>query len=371
MNDQKHNRGKPVRRRVGIVGCGWVAGSQMERGFDHLRDRFEVVACCDTELARARDFAARHGIAAAIADFQALLDDDRIDVVSICTPPSLHHPMVMGGLAAGKHVICEKPFTSSLRLMDEIIAAEAVSGRRVMPIFQYRFADGIARVRHLIRSGLGGRAYLSSVETAWLRGADYYAVPWRGRFATELGGVLLTQSIHIHDLFLWLMGPAAEVKGFKTTRVNPIEVEDCAVASLRMADGSLAALAATLGSVRPATRIRLCFENFVMERQCYDADAPKPGAEPWTVVARTPELQAEAERILAEAPLGPVDFAGQFSDFAQALDADRPFAVTLQDARRSLELVTALFHAAETGETCTLPIGEDHARYDGWAPHHA
>lgn len=354
--------------RTGIVGCGWVAGSQMERGFAHLRDRFDVVACCDADPTRARDFAARHGIGATPPDFEAMLALD-LDVVSICTPPSLHHPMVMAGLAAGRHVICEKPFTSSLRLMDQVIAAEAAGTARAMPIFQYRHADGIARARHLIRSGLGGRAYLSSVETAWLRGADYYAVPWRGKFATELGGVLLTQAIHIHDLFLWLMGPAAEVSAFKTTRVNPIEVEDCAVASLRMADGSLASLAATLGSVRPATRIRLCFENFVVERQCFGVDAPKPGAEPWTVTARTPELQEQADRIMAAAPLGPADFAGQFSDFADALHTGRGFGVTLQDARRSLELITAMFHAAETGQTVALPIGQDHPRYDGWVPH--
>jgi predicted dehydrogenase len=341
----------------------------MERGFALLPEQFEVVACCDRLLAGAQVFADRQGIAKACEDYAALLRTD-VDVVSICTPPSLHHEMVMAGLAAEKHVICEKPFTSSLRLTDEVIAAEATSDRRVMPIFQYRFADGIAKVRHLIASGLGGKAYLSSVETAWLRGADYYSVPWRGKFATELGGVLLTQSIHIHDLFLWLMGPAAEVKGFKTTRVNPIEVEDCAVASLRMADGSLASLAATLGSVRPATRIRLCFENMVVERQCFDADAPKPGADPWTVLARTPALQAEADRIMAEAPLGPPDFAGQFDDFAEALAEGRAFSVTLQDARRSLELITALFHAAETGETVQLPITPDHPRYPGWVLHH-
>ena len=354
--------------RIGIVGCGWVAGSQMERGFALLPDRFEVVSCCDRVPSAAQTFADRHAIARVCADYDAMLASD-VDVVSICTPPSLHHQMVMAGLAAGKHVICEKPFTSSLRLMDEVIAAEAASNCRVMPIFQYRFADGIAKVRHLIASGLGGKAYLSSVETAWLRGAKYYSVPWRGKFATELGGVLLTQSIHIHDLFLWLMGPVAEVKGFKTTRVNPIEVEDCAVASLRMADGSLASLAATLGSIRPATRIRLCFENMVIERQCFDADAPRPGAEPWTVTARTPALQAKADRILAEAPLGPADFAGQFRDFADALHEGRAFSVTLADARRSLELITALFHAAETGETVPLPVTADHPRYAGWVQH--
>lgn len=369
MSHQNNVAAKPP-LRVGIVGCGWVAGSQIERGFARLADQFTVIACCDVDAARAQGFADRHGISTVPQDFAALLALD-LDVISICTPPSLHHAMVLDGLAAGKHVICEKPFTSALQLMDEVIAAEAASHRRVMPIFQYRFADGIAKVRYLIASGLCGKAYMSSIETAWLRGADYYDVPWRGKFATELGGVLLTQSIHIHDLFLWLMGPAAAVNGFKTTRVNPIEVEDCAVASLQMADGSLASLSATLGSVVPMTRIRLCFENLVIERQCSGSDAPKPGADPWSVVARNPAIQAEADRIMAEAPLGPADFAGQFADFAQALAEGRAFAVTLEDARRSLELVTAIFHAAETGQTVTLPVNAEHSRYAGWLPDHA
>jgi predicted dehydrogenase len=366
MTSKRDQDGPTGRLRVGIAGCGWVAGSQMERGFSLLRDDFAVVSCCDADPGRAAAFAARHAIPRTHPDYRSMLADPAVDVVSLCTPPSLHHPMVMEAIAADKHVICEKPFTRSLRLTDEIIAAEKRTGVRVMPIFQYRFQNGIAKVRHLLASGLQGRAFLSTVETAWLRGPDYYAVPWRGKFATELGGVLLTQAIHIHDLFLWLMGPVAEVKAFKTTRVNPVEVEDCAAASLRMRDGSLATLAATLGSVRPVTRLRFCFENLVVERQCYDAEAIRPGEDPWSVVARTPQIQAEAEAIMAEAPSTPPDFAGQFSDFSAALRSGRAFAVTLEDARRSLELVTALFHASETGETVMLPIGADHPRYDGW-----
>ena len=78
--------------------------------------------------------------------------------------------------------------------------------------------------------------------------------------------MLLTQAIHTHDLLLWLIGAPSEVACFKTTRVNPIEVEDCAVATLRMADGSLASITATLGSARQVTRMRLCFENVTFER---------------------------------------------------------------------------------------------------------
>lgn len=352
---------------VAIVGCGWVGGSHAEEGFGLLPERFEVRACCDADPARAAAFAARYEIPHALSDYAALLARDDIDVVSICTPPSLHFEMVRDALAAGRHVICEKPFTSSLALIDEVIALEAKASGRVMPVLQYRFAPGIQRVRHLLQSGLAGRAYVSSVETAWLRTADYYAVPWRGKRATELGGVLVTQASHIHDLFTWLMGPVSGVRAFKTTRVNPIEVEDCAVASLEMADGSLASLTATLGSLSPLTRLRLCFENLVVERQPTGPEAIRPGFEPWTVAARTEALQAEADRIMAEAPVTREGFAGQFEDFADALAEGRPFAVGLGDARQSLELITAIYGASETGETVTLPLGADHPRYRGWS----
>jgi predicted dehydrogenase len=114
--------------------------------------------------------------------------------------------MVVAALRAGKHVVCEKPLTSSLALADAIAAEEKRSPARIMPIFQCRFGDGIARVRHVIQSGLAGRHYLASIDTAKKRGADYYATEWRGKFATELGGVLATQAIHIHDLVFWLLG---------------------------------------------------------------------------------------------------------------------------------------------------------------------
>jgi predicted dehydrogenase len=353
--------------RVAIAGCGWVAGMQVETGFAQLPDLFEIVACCDLDEARMHAFAERYGIATRCRRYADLLALPGLDAISICTPPSEHHAMVRVAMAAGKHVLCEKPFTASISLMDDVIAAQAGSQARVMPIFQYRYGTGFAKAQALLRSGLAGRLFVSSVETAWLRGPDYYGVPWRGRFATELGGVLVTQSIHIQDLFLCLAGPVSQVAAFKATRVNPIEVEDCAVASLHMADGSLASLTATLGSALPTTRLRLCYENLVIERECSGPDAPMPALEPWRFLARDPKLQPEIDAEIAGIECADRFFAGQFRAFHSALADGRPFDVTLDDARRALELITAIYTAAETGRTQSLPISIDHPRYKGWS----
>jgi predicted dehydrogenase len=352
---------------VAIIGCGWVADWHAA-DLLQLPERFGVGACCDVDEAKRAAFAARHGVPKQYARLDDVLAQRDIDCVVVCTPPATHHAMVIASLRAGKHVVCEKPFASSLEQVDEIIALQARSKARCMPVFQYRFGDGVARVRHVIVSGLAGRHFVSSAETAKKRGPDYYAVAWRGKFATELGGVLLTQAIHIHDLLLWLIGAPAEVACFKTTRVNPIEVEDCAVASLRMTDGSLASLTATLGSARQVTRLRLCFENVTFEKQCYDDDSARPGNEPWTIIPRDAEIGRAIEAKAAEIASQRSWFVRQYELFDEALENDTPFPVTLDDARRSIELITAMFESDEAGTIVRLPIKAGHPKYGGWVP---
>lgn len=237
-----------------------------------------------------------------------------------------------------------------------------------MPVFQYRFGNGLEKVRHVIRSGIAGKAYLSTVETAKKRGPAYYSTPWRGTFANELGGVLLTNAIHNHDLLLWLMGPAAQVSAVKTTRVNPIEVEDCAAASLVMADGSIASLAATLGSMRELVRFRLCFENVTFERQAFDEQSSAPAEQSWTVIAKDSIYEQKIANLMDEVPKSHSGFVRQYELFYDACENGTPMPVTLEDARRSIELITAMFDSAETGKAITLPLGSESRLYRGWAP---
>src|SRR5690606_41447574 len=122
-------------------------------------------------------------------------------------------------------------------------------------------ARGIAQAQARLDAGLAGKSFSGTVETFRRRDADYYAVPWRGKWASELGGVLMGHAIHPHDLFTYLMGDIARVFGRVATRVNPIEVEDTISASLVMQSGALASFTATLGSADEITRIRLAFEN--------------------------------------------------------------------------------------------------------------
>ena len=351
------------RLRVGVVGCG--IGAEHIQAYQSLPERFEVLAICDLDLARARALAQRHGIARVAGDLAELCRMDDLDVIDLCTPPHLHLEQILQALGAAKHVICEKPLVGSLAAADQLIAAEARAGRRVMPIFQYRYGHGLQKLKLLVDAGLAGRAYLATVETAWRRRADYYAVPWRGRWATELGGTLLSHAIHAHDALCYIAGPVASVFGRVATRVNPIEVEDCAAASLELADGSLATLAVTLGSSAEITRHRFCFEHLTAES---NTRAYTSSGEPWSFTGDTPEANERIAAALAGFEPLPEGFAGQFLRFHTALAQGAPPPVTLADARTQIELVSALYSSARSGQPVALPLGPEHPAYAGWQP---
>ncbi len=349
---------------VAVVGGG-IGRSHIVEGYEPNKDLFRVVAICDLDPGRRNGLADEFGIERRVENFDDLLKMDDLDIIDICTPPMVHYPMVMAALRAGKHVICEKPLVGSLREVDEVIAEEARSKGKLMPVFQYRFGNGIEQVKRIIDAGIAGKPFVGTVETLWRREADYYAVPWRGKWKTELGGVLMTHAIHPHDIFTYLMGEPKSLFGRVATRVNKIEVEDCISASVEMQSGALASFTATLGSADEISRIRLAFENVTFES---DHEAYNPGKLPWKILPRNDATKAAIEALLANWQDVPSRFTTQMRRFWHALEGKGPMPVTSRDSRRALEIVTAFYHSSETREEVHFPIGPEHPKYGSWLP---
>ncbi|MEM8749070.1 MAG: Gfo/Idh/MocA family oxidoreductase [Pseudomonadota bacterium] len=349
--------------RVAIVGAG--IGAQHLDGYRRLPERYHVRTLCDVDLERARQVAGDDPAIALEADFDRVLSDDAIDLVDICLPPHLHFEMSMAALKAGKHVVCEKPLVPSLREADLLAEQAAASGRTITPVFQYRYGPATAQLRALMDAGLTGKPYVASIETHWSRGSDYYAVPWRGTWKGEQGGAVLGHAIHNHDLLCSIFGPVARVSAMVATRVNPIETEDCAALSFEMKNGALATSSITLGAAGDTTRLRFCFENLTAE----SGTAPyAPAEDQWTFTARNPDDQAAIDACTATVPAGHSGFAGFFDALADALDGKGGREVTLEDGRRSLELVSAIYKSAREVQLVGLPLDAHNAYYDGWLP---
>jgi predicted dehydrogenase len=349
-------------KNVAVVGCG--IGRTHIVSYAAHPDMFRVIAICDLNAERLANIGDEFGIQRRVRDYSEILRMEDVDIVDICTPPAVHLEQILAALEADKDVVCEKPLVGSVADVDKVIRAEQQSRGRVLPIFQYRYGNGIMKAKHIIEQGIAGRPYLASVEVFWKRTAKYYENPWRGRWETELGGVLVTHAIHLHDLLTFIMGPVESVFARAATRVNQIEVEDCVVGSLRMQSGALASTAATLGSQDEISRLRFCFENVTFE-SCQKPYAP--GDDPWKIVPASPEVQERIDQALVGWAFVPTRFEGLFAPYHAALVSGNELPITLADARRALELLTAFYQSIETERPQTLQIDSDHPRYTNWS----
>lgn len=162
-------------------------------------------------------------------DYKAMIDELRPDAVHICTPHYLHAEMVVYALDRGVNVLCEKPLCISYEQLDLVLGAEKRSSARLGVCLQNRYN----RENVFAKKYLSGKNIVSaSAQVAWHRTAEYYATgEWRGKKATEGGGVLINQALHTLDLLQYFCGMPEKIAASVSdlTLKGCIEVEDTAV----------------------------------------------------------------------------------------------------------------------------------------------
>lgn len=349
--------------RVAVIGAG-IAERHLA-AYQWNKELFDVVVLCSLDEDRGQALCEKYDIETYTQDTDAVIARDDIDLIDICTPPHNHFDLSKQVIAAGKHVICEKPLFGSLAEVDQMIEIVAGTNQKYMPIFQYRYGTGLQKLKTLMALDLTGPAFMTTIETHWWRPPAYYEVEWRGKWATEMGGGLLGHAIHAHDMLNYVHGPCASLYAYGATLLNDIEVEDTMALAVKMQNGSLATLSMTLGSRDEISRLRFCFKNLTVE----SIHAPYTvGRDPWTFVAADEDHQKRVDDALADFPSNEDGYTRQFELFHQAIVADKEPPVTLQDARNSLELVTAAYHSDRTGTPTSMPISQDHPLYKSWLP---
>ena len=229
------------RMRTAVVGCGKVGRIHA----DALRDvpEAEFVAVCDSDAGRANAFAEKYGVRP-YTDLGVLLRESGAEAVILGTPHPLHAEAAIRAAEAGVHVLVEKPLAANLKDCDAMLAAADRAGVKLGVVSQRRFYEPVQRMRAAIDAGKIGRPVLGTfLMLSWRDGAYYRSDPWRGRWDTEGGGVLVNQSPHQLDLLQWFMGPIEEISGYWANLNHPsIEVDDSAVAVIRFKGGGLGSI---------------------------------------------------------------------------------------------------------------------------------
>ncbi len=231
-----------------LIGCGDVSAVHLEA--IAALDGIELVAVCDTDPDR---LAAAAGALAVpgFADHRQLLDRIRPDVVHICTPHDQHVQVAIDCLERGVHVITEKPLADTVKDGQLLIEAAERNPAKIAVCFQNRYNAGVAAMHRLLTSGEIGEVTGAAATVMWHRTAEYYRDrPWRGRWSTSGGGLLMNQAIHTVDLVQWLVGPVTRVRGHAATHLlkDVIEVEDTAEMVLQHANGARSVFYATVAN---------------------------------------------------------------------------------------------------------------------------
>jgi len=301
-----------------------------------------------------------------------MLAEAAVEALLVCTPHPLHAEAAVRAAEAGAHVLVEKPMAASLADCDRMIAASNTAGTLLSVVSQRRFVEPVARMKAAIDADKIGIPLLGAVVMlSWRDQAYYESDPWRGRWQTEGGGVLVNQAPHHLDLLQWMMGAIDEISGYWANLTHPyIEVEDTALAMIRFRNGGLGSILVSLCQ-QPGvyTKIHVHGSNGASVGVQTDSGATfvagvSEVAEPpindlWTIPGEEhllAEFEATDRARAREINLTTHYHALQIEDFLQALLDNRPPAVTAEDGRRVVEMFTAIYRSNRERRPITFPV---------------
>jgi predicted dehydrogenase len=276
----------------------------------------------------------------------------------------MHIDQALECLAAGVHVLSEKPPALSLADFDRLETAQTQGGAQFSCVFQHRFGDASAAAQSLIGGGEFGRPLVARCDTLWYRPDTYWDLPWRGTWNAEGGGPTMGHGIHQFDLLLHLWGPWQEVSAFASKLARNTDTEDVSAAVVRFESGAIATVMNSVISPRETSQLRLDFERATLELEhLYGYDnghwtlTPAPGSE---------ELSELWQATGANIPSG---HGAQYSVILARLAAGQVPPVSLAEAYPTMELAAAIYASSVTGKTISRnEIGEEHpffTRMDG------
>jgi len=365
--------------KTAVIGCGKV-GHFHARAFQACENS-ELVACWGRNLEKTEAFAAQYGIKA-YTDLKKMVEESGVEAVSICTPHPNHAKLAVECCKLGLHVAIEKPLAASLEDCDAIIAAAKENGVTGTTICQRRFYKPAMRVKKAIDDGKLGRPILGTVNMLGWRDMAYYnSDPWRGTWEGEGGGVLINQAPHQIDLLLWYMGEVDELYGMWDTLNHPdLEVEDTAAAVIRFKSGAIGNIVVS-NSQNPALfgNVRVHGENGASVGVQTDGGAmfiagvsgiaEPPVNDLWTVEGEADKLEdykkADSDFFSS---VNSTDYfhIQQLGDFLTAIEKGTEPLITLEDGRRTVELITGIYRSMRDGKPVKFPLQPEYGDdYDG------
>lgn len=363
--------------RTALVGSGKVGHTHASALMKDPASEFVAVFNHTPEKAFA--FANQYGVKA-FTEFESMVKEAGVEMISICTPHPTHAQYIVAAAELGVHVLCEKPLAASLLDCDRAIQACRANKVKLGMVSQRRFYPPIQRMANALNEGKIGKPILATLQVMGWRDEAYYEMDkWRGKWTTEGGGVLVNQTVHQLDLLQWLMGPISELFGYWDNLNHPyIEVEDTAIAVLRFKSGALGQILVS-NSQKPGFYGKLHIHGSLGSSIGAQTEGGSPFVagvtteveapfnDIWTVSGEEGLLARWQDEDRKDAQThNPMTYyhSKQIEDFLKAVLMDREPVVNGEEARKSVELFTAIYRSQRDHAPVSFPLFPEHDRQD-------
>lgn len=352
--------------RFGIVGIGNMGSHHLACLSKGEIEGASVGAICDTNAATLAKYTQQYAVPG-FATHREMLDSGQVDAVLIATPHYDHMPIMVDAMAAGKHVLCEKPAAVTVkaaRVMNDTAARHPKLKFGMM--FQQRTSAMYQKLRDLVITGeLGEITRISWLITDWFRSWSYYASGgWRATWKGEGGGVLINQCPHNLDLLQWttggMMPSRVTAVGF-IGKQHPIEVEDEMSAILEYPNGAIGHFVTSTGEAPGTNRLEIAGDRgklvaekgklvFHRARQSVREVREKDprsfaGVEVWPIEVPTPG-KGSAHGTITQ-------------NFVNAIRSDEALIAPGSEGVKGLEIGNAMLMAGLTRTPVELPMDGD------------
>jgi predicted dehydrogenase len=341
--------------RFAVVGAG-VIGQMRARSVARAGDELVAVSDPNTEAAR---IAAARTRARVTADHRAFLSDGSVDAVIVSTPVQLHEAIILEALAAGKHVLCEKPLSNSPESCRRILDAATRSGKHVAVGFNHRFYPSFLFMKRAIEAGRIGR--LDEVRTyGGHDGLHNFRADWMYKRPHSGGGAMMDVGIHMTDLARWMAGDVTEAYGAAGENIWRIAgSEDRAIAVLRTATGVPIQYGASWNEWKGYKAWIEAYGDRGMIRAQYGPmfnlliEQEKPGAPR----RRSYQLYlgvALREKLKGWETTTQLSFDAELAEFRAKLEGKRSLAADVWDGVQAVEVADAVYQSTRSGQAVRL-----------------
>jgi predicted dehydrogenase len=237
--------------RVGLIGAGSIAGAHL-KAYQAFPQKVQLVGICDVNRAAAETRSREMGGIPAFTDVHALLAATNCEAVDICTVHDQHAPNTMAALAAGRHVLVEKPFGVSMAECREMVTAAERARRTLMVAQCQRYDASYAAIRDLVKADKLGRVHAARFDAMQNLAAFVPSTHWLFDGRRAGGGIVISVLVHKIDLLRYVLGEVRLVSAACRT-TKPIftnGAEDYVTALMEFENGAIADVFATYSGYR-------------------------------------------------------------------------------------------------------------------------